>query len=695
MLKKIYFHTISLAFVFSGLILVAPWAESANMCHKHLGDSINSKKGLELKSFQSLDEFEIQLKKAAIDSFKTTLRTPTLREISEIVGVKEFLIDTFIDNPSRLIHEAISENEGDVIQDIRNLLIKSYLRTLSQRDVPEAQRTQSKTPSLEQLFHYLPYALTKRYSHIKNDIAFGRFTFENFKNLFRSEQNGPLQFLPPIFLFSDPAQLELLARQKAPNAFKNFLSSNIYNVEGLEHLTQAFSKRQGFFITSITAGIPLNEAQFTIMLKAAKELNYDIIVIPAMKQLNGIDQRLVDHPRVHILTHTFENDSLVISNVGIGPRQMNPLASLDKPGLHLPGQTILYGHDQQVHKHVATRTNIESPTALWTTGSLSVNLHPTRLPIQDRAAYMAKGVFQSGFLVVEKADALSGFTQRGSENSWHTRQIEFASDFDVEGFETAGFSDMHHRFYIEKPSDPNKETFEETDVISSNVDMRRLTLGDLHEYLSNQNFLLSIADFIKKNETLEEIFLHDPIDGISHNHHEAKRIQLLRKRFARGELDYHHEMMRLVQFVNALHTIRPDIKITIVDSNHSYWGRNLAADGYKNDLQQILNGEFLNELRFAGEQIYGVTDPLTYIFNYRNDFISRLPGGIRDDMIERMSVVKVLNPEKIQVLTAEQYITGPAHREDHKENHGHEGANGAQRLPKSTLCRNSKTNWWG
>ncbi len=618
--------------------------------------------------------YKVRLRKEIMTYFALNFRTPTVAEIAKIMATDEYVIMAMVSNPQKFIAEAILENP-EVIKEMQAVLAKTYLRTINQKDTPKNMRTQTVSPNLASIFQTFPNSLVRKYDALKYLIENGNYRIEDFLTLFASEQNSS-SFFPTIPIFNDLKNLENMARKISPNSFENFIPAEIYNPENVERLNQAFEIKNGFLVVSVTSGVPLDELMFATMLKYAEARDFDIIVIPVMKIMDGLDPRLLNHPRIHVLTHTRANPFLKISNMGIHARQIKPDTSLDSSGMHSPGQTIIYGHPQQVHRHIPTRTNNEAPTSIWTTGSLSQNIQLTRLPIQDRPAAIAKGLHRNGFLVLEKADAKAGFGGRGVENAWHPRDVEFVNDMNIEGFERAGFSDKGVGYYIHK--DAEKMSYSSNDVVVTDKQIRTLTLGDLHEYFTDQNFLKHIVQLLKDQPNLEEIIIHDPIDGTSTNRHEADRIKTLRKRFKSGELDYHREMMRFVQFVNAIHHHRPDLKITIVDSNHSYWARNLVDNGYDNILQNVINGTFLNEIRYQGAEVYEAYDPLTYILKYRNLHIASLHEGKRQEKIEKEQIVLVSKPELIQVLTVQQYLTGPKHREDHKENHGHEGASGAK-----------------
>lgn len=618
--------------------------------------------------------FKDELRNDVLKFFGTRLRTPTISELSKIKNLSEEIIKLFIPNPESFIKKAVESNP-EIVNSVREILLSVYFRALSQKDLDESKRTQPTSPTFENLF--ISLRALKVNPDLAKDIERGVFTIDHLRLLI-SGPSSNINFKSPSYfnltVFAGLKSLENIARQQKPGAFKNFIPSEVYNPERTTALLKAMNEKQGFLITSVNAGMPINEALFVTMLKYAKDRDYDIIVIPTGGILDGIDSRLLEHPNVHILTHTVQNKFLRLWNIPVLPKNQNGLASLSNPKQHKPMQTTIVGHPTIQHFNVPTATNHQRHTSIWSTGSLSQNNYPYRHAVQGRTAALAKNQHTNGFLVLEKADGESGFDKEGVSNFWHTRPVYYADDFKTD-LKTAGFTDNGVKYFVYESDKYNLNS-----VKKSSAKIDTLVLGDLHERLSDPVFIKAVVDYIKSHPEIKRIVLHDPIDGGSHNRHEAKSVTLLRKKFARGELNYHKEMMGLVQVINALTSIRPTLKVIVADSNHSYWGQQLLSGAP--EFQEIANGAFLNELRFA-QQIYGFTDPLEYVLKYRNSFIKSLPLHSQIEMYSSAILVEG-SEEQIAVLPyGRNYVVGPEYRQTHVNFHGHQGSNGAKPSPKT------------
>ncbi len=614
-------------------------------------------------------EFKDELREDAMQFFLKRLRMPTLKELSEIKKLDETILSLFIPNPESFVEKAIAL-KPEVVESVQSTVLKVYFRALSQKDLEESQRTQPTSPTLESMFVSLRGI--KNFPELQKDIENGLFTLGHLRELIGGPQEDQIALMT-LSLFPTLKTLEALARRERPAAFKNFIPSEVYNPESNLALVNALKQKQGFLITSVNAGMPLNEAMYFSMLKYAGEKNYDIVIIPTGGILDGLDGRLLDHPRIHILTHTVQNKFLRLWNIPVLPKNQNGTASLNNPKQHSPLQITIAGHPTIQHFNVPTATNHERHTAIWTTGSLSQGFYPYRHAVQGRTSALAKNQHTNGFLAVERADGESGFDQEGVSNFWHPRPIYFTDDFSTES-NSAGFTDNGVKYSVSESDKYNLKS-----VTKTVEGIETLVLGDLHERLSDPVFLKALTDFIKAHPEIEKIVLHDPIDGGSHNRHEARAIALLKRKFISGELDYHKEMMGLVQVVNALTNINPEVKILIVDSNHSYWGKQLLSGAP--EFQEIANGKFLSEIRHEQDN-YGFSDPIEYVFKYRNDKISRLPLTAQIEALK--TAILVENPEQVIVLPfGKPYVVGPDHRPTHLNFHGHQGSNGARPSPKT------------
>ena len=640
--------------------------------------------------------YKKKIRQVTADFFTSRYRLPSLQELTDALGVPLGVTLAFIGDQENFFKRVMANDvSSDQIKKMKSTLVKLFVRTVRQSDVQEFKRTQPTTPNLERLYQTL-MAMAEKFNGglpaaLKSDLLNVDFVQEDLRIILGVNMPSDGVNMPSdsFSLFSGISSLEATARIQSPSAFKNYVPSEILESEKFTNLEQALRNKEGFLITSVNAGIPINEKMWLTMQKAAEDKNYDIIVYPTGGVLDGLDQRLLSSPRVHIITHTYENEFLKLWDAGALAKNQNSLAGFSNKRQHRPMQLVITGHPQIAMQTVPTGTNHIRSTFIWSTGSLSLPLYPFQHAAQKRTSSMAKNNHDMGFIMLEKADGESGPSGEGIPNYWHLRQVHF-----IEGYRgESGFSDNMTRYFIPESSKTESSKTESSKTESSKTESSKkqgeelslksvlvekteaeaLVLGDLHERLSDPVFIKTAMDFIDENN-VKQLILHDPIDGGSHNHHEAKNIRGLIDKFLKGELDYHAEMMGLVGFVNAVTTNFPEIKVVIVDSNHSYWGKALVNQA--SELQEVVNGRFLTELRNA-KQVYDVTDPIRYVFTYRNDYIERLPEPAKSEFLS--TAILVAHPDRISVQGfGRNFVVGPQDRPVFLGFHGHQGSNGAR-----------------
>jgi hypothetical protein len=619
--------------------------------------------------------------KVLMTSFKSTLRPAHFSEIAEKLKMLPEDLEKVLGEPKVFWAEA-KNRYPTLYLDARTKIIKAFIRAVQQKDLPDYKKTQASTPEFGEIYTALLRTDTNK--AIQADFMAGHFNENTLRTLLNLplSQTGPaedLGFPIPVLFASGITQLEDEARMMSPGLFKNYLPDTIFSEERAERARDAIVNKDGFLITSVTAGIPLDEKLLAGLLTLSDRLDYPIMVLPTNQVLDGIDPRLLENPRIHVLTNTIENDFIKVWSLPIMPKNQNPFASLDQRGQFEPGQTVIVGHPQIAHRIVPTGSNHLRETALWSSGSLSQALYPYRLPIQGRTSGLAENYHRNGFLVVQKADRKAGLMSEGIRNFWHVRPVEFVDD--SEQGKPAGFTDLGQRYTVTKnPDDTYRVEIGRQEPVA-------LVVGDLHDWVADQRMLLSYRDILARFESLRDVYIHDPIDGFSHNHHEAAQYSLLMQKYRLGSLDYHREMMGLVQTTNAFLAMRPNIRVLFPDSNHSYWGRRLVDT--QPDSQLVVNGTFLTELTHA-KRILGIDDPLEYVFQYRERYIQSLPLPVRLDFQSR--AVRVIDPLRVQVIPfGQSHVVGPEYRPVHLNHHGHQGTNGAKGSIRSHAIANENS----
>lgn len=593
-----------------------------------------------------------QLKETSV-FFAKRLRLPTTTEFQDLLewrlpsGLTLELIPLLFGSPEDFFR-SLREQHPEMILKAKSKMVQAFLRAMSQKDRPKNLRTQPARPSKEELFQSLVRNNTN--TDLQADGLRGAFTLANVTDL-----------VEKTLFKGGMAELEDLARLESPGRFANFRSQEAVSLDRAERMKKALETKAGFLVTSVTSGMPLVEEMLMSMEKYAEDLNYDIIVYPANGQTEGLDQRLWDHPRIHILTHTIQNRFFKLSNIGIMPKNQNPFASLNKHKQFIPGQTVIVGHPQLAHEVLPTSSNHIHQTTLWSTGSLSRNVYPYAYPMQARTSYLAKNAHVNSFLVLEKADADSGLSREGVQNRWHVRPVEFANDAkDVE----PGFTDLGQRYIVRGGR-----------VLRQEQNPEALFMGDIHEICADQSFLLAYANLLKRFLPRSiSVFLEDPIDNASSNRHEVEKLSILIRKFISGELNMSKELTGLVQFDNALAAIPSVRNRNYKDSNHTYWIKDLLDK--RPATHSVINGSIMAELTFARD-VLGIREPLEYVLVHRRKFLETLPLPVRRDFEERE--VFTSDPQNVRVIPyGEPFVIGPEWRPVHAQNHGHQGTNGAK-----------------
>ena len=469
--------------------------------------------------------------------FSARLRLPDAEEKAGLLNLRESA-----DRSERFLNELFRNDPVDVyLGRVTERLADAYLSAMAQAKVPEHLRKEPKPPTLEELYRSL--VQTKTNQKLLQDTLDGKFSVAVLGELI--ERLGGM------------GEVEAFARSSNPGRFSNFRSSELYSTARQERLLAALETKGGFVITSINAGMEDNQAQLATMLKYCEDRDFDLIITPTNRYMEGISATLLKHPRVHILTNTIENAYLKISSIGILPKNQNPFASLNKPNQFNPGQIFIVGSPQANHRVIPTATNHMGEATLWSTGSLSVNVYPYRYRVQARTSEIASENHENAFLVVEKSDAKAGLYGKGLPNHWHQpRKVEFIQHEDDPH---PAFTDLGRYYYFEKG---------EAKVGRQNFDTA--VGGDLHESKSDTSLIGSYQQIFSLAPPKSfDFVIHDAINSTGACRHDYNNVPRLIENFKVGDLCLKTEIGGLVQFDNAL---AEHVRFRhYVDSNHTYW----------------------------------------------------------------------------------------------------------------------------
>jgi len=214
--------------------------------------------------------------------------------------------------------------------------------------------------------------------------------------------------------------------------------------------------------------------------------------------------------------------------MNIIPTAPDPLSSLET---YSHRKSAIFPHVKLAMRSIATMQG-EGTKLNYTTGTVTLQNY-----IQKKAGLIAEHHHAYACLVVEV----------NSEGNWWVRQVGAAHatcelrDLDVlvvDGKVTTGHS------------------------------VEAITWGDLHATMLDpvvEKLSQDMLDYLKP----EYQFLHDVMEGVSVNHHEAKNPHAKYKAYLRGLHSVETEVKRTIEKVAAYN--RPWSKVVVVDSNHDCW----------------------------------------------------------------------------------------------------------------------------
>ena len=308
-------------------------------------------------------------------------------------------------------------------------------------------------------------------------------------------------------------------------------------------------------------------------------------------------------------------------DMNVMPTAVDPLSGLET---YSHRKSAIFPHVKLAMRSIATMQG-EGTKFNYTTGTVTLMNY-----IQKKAGLIAEHHHLYACLVVEV----------NANGNWWVRQVAAAHEEcelqDLDVVVTGG-------------------------AVTTGNRVEAITWGDLHATMLDpvvERLSQEMLDYLKPKEQ----FLHDVMEGVSVNHHEAKNPHAKYEAYLRGLNSVETEVKRTIEKVVAYE--RPWSHVVVVDSNHDCWiTRWLQEHDYRKD---PVNGRFFLEAQLA---------------TYR---------GIEDHLADPSKQFHVLEwamqrfncPASIKFLrTDESYRTCG----DKIENgmHGHLGPNGARGTPQN------------
>lgn len=270
------------------------------------------------------------------------------------------------------------------------------------------------------------------------------------------------------------------------------------------------------------------------------ELWYDPVLEPYIK---GSDRRIE------------LGEGLVwCGEMNILPTADDPLSSLET---YTHRKSAIFPHAKLAMRSIATMQG-EGTKFNYTTGAVTLQNY-----IQKKAGLKAEHHHSYSCLLVEV----------NHEGNWWVRQIGAATA-------TCQIQDL--------------DVVAENGTVTTGNKIESITWGDLHATIIDpvvEELSQEMLDALRPSTQ----FLHDVMEGVSTNHHEAKNPHAKYKAYLRGLHSVADEVKRTIEKVAAYN--RPWCKTLVVDSNHDNWiTRWLQEHDYRKD---PANAKFFLEAQLA------------------------------------------------------------------------------------------------
>lgn len=437
-------------------------------------------------------------------------------------------------------------------------------------------------------------------------------------------------------LFETWDELKHHSLRNNQSSFQNVIDTDYYNIERAMTISEVLRSRKRFILTTAVASYKVNEDFLNALLNYAERMDAEILVYPANLKTNGLDPILLNHPKIHILTHSYEaSDSFMINRIPILGKQINPLTGLDRIGKR--GQSVVVGSPKMHQSTVPTLDNSNRPHQLMSTGSISYPSYAGKKYIQGRTDEIAKHDHEFGAIIVEaNLDLLE--SDPSEKGRYHWRHIEYIP-------EKKGFMDLNRFYTADSVEDLRPEA---------------LVMGDIHVGDLDPAVLDSLLEEVSRKNP-KRIVIHDIFNGHSVSHHDAQKIVHLAWKAKEGKLDLAHELKSVAEFLSRLARALPEMEIVIVHSNHDFWLHRWLNDGRftKEPHNSALGFELGHAYHRFLENPDENPDPLLY--------------GIMKFADEALS-----NAHLSFLNRGQNYGVGPEGRRVELGLHGHVGANGGK-----------------
>lgn len=343
------------------------------------------------------------------------------------------------------------------------------------------------------------------------------------------------------------------------------LLSQLYKAGNLSPSLKGFKR---FVITSaVTGQKDIHEGFYKALKSYCRKNDACLLIVPCWDRAGSerIDKRIwrdmrhLDYVKV-VIDAVKLNDKLTLNLCKVPPRRVDPTAGFSDL-VHSHGSQII-ASPKLIVKPISTEKG-RMPQYLFTTGCLTKPDYHYTSPSQMTLALKSEESHFIAALVVEKRN----------DSVYHQRHLEANPD--------GSFTDVGVMYK------PDGRTFD--------TPAGTITLGDLH-YAHSDKKALNRTLAIAKKMGVDDLIIHDGMDGDSHNRHERNSHVSRAIKYQKGGLDIRHE---IETYLTCLYKMSKKFR-TVYDvfSNHSpeWLYKYLDEVDYRKD---PINYEIANELVFS------------------------------------------------------------------------------------------------
>lgn len=331
---------------------------------------------------------------------------------------------------------------------------------------------------------------------------------------------------------------------------------NIFSKIDKKELSNELKNFKKFIVTTVVIGKEVCKKTYENLKNYEKKYNTKLLFLlcedrasrNVNKKFSTIDPILKNE--TFIVEDTSLNKNLFLSSIKLSAKHIKPTTGLARIGQR--NGSYIFASPKQFLEFVINTPDVdEAPSAIMTTGAITLPNYQTDRYMSERTSYIAEVDHVMGGLIVEIK----------SSKKFEFRQLQFEKD--------GSFVDLGIKYLNDSEEKVN------TSVV----------LGDFHAGHHDQNILKKTHELLK-NIKIENIVLHDFFDGNSISRYDDEKPLDKVKKYKSNTHDLEKEIVIGAEILNDFAKKYPESKIVYVMGNHDERLADYLARGkYVNDPQ--------------------------------------------------------------------------------------------------------------